>query len=520
MSVKRNLTSEEISYILDFIKPNKAIPEDVALSIVKKNYTRFEEQLKKAFIYPEMIPKLKETLYHQYHATTCAAGESVGVITAQSIGERQTQNTLNTFHNTGLVVKTVVTGVPRFSELMNATRDPKAPSCTVYFNENNDNIADLKKMVNHTIKEIKLGDLISKYECGKNLPEQEWYEDYSIIYNDDYKKYEWSINLQLDLETLFDYRIPLNKIAKKISNEYADLVCIFSPDHLGMLSIFVDMSEITDEEGLYENVDDVYAAHIEEIALQSVKNVQLFGINGIKNIFYQKVKSEWIIDTEGSNLKEILAHPKVDKIRTMSNNMWEIYETLGIEATRNFLISEFSSVVSSDGTFVNDSHIMLLVDMMTFSGSIISISRYGMKKENCGPMAKASFEESLDNFLKAGAFGEKETTNGVSASIMLGKLAKFGTGICDVLIDVDKLPEKPLILEPQVIEKSSSPEYSFKPKTIDKFLKEKSEKKFSPRKTKIVDIYDTETPAKPKKDKLKKEKTKLETLSGILKSKK
>ena len=516
MSVKRNLTPEEISYILDFIKPTKGIPEEISMAIVKKNYSKLEQQLKSVSIYPEMIPKLKESIYHQYHTTICAAGESVGIITAQSIGERQTQNTLNTFHNTGLVVKTVVTGVPRFSELMNATRDPKAPSCTVYFTDTNKSIEELKKMVNHSIKEIKFGELIVGYECGKNLPEKDWYEDYSEIYNDDFKKYDWSINIQLNTEMLFDYRIPLDKIAGKISSEYADLVCIFSPVHKGMISVFVDVSEITDEEELYDDDDEMYLAHLEEIALQSLKNIQLFGITGIKNIFYQKVKNEWILDTEGSNLKEILAHPKVDKVRTISNNMWEIYDTLGIEAARNFLINEFTSVVSSDGTFVNDSHIMLLVDTMTFSGSIISISRYGMKKENCGPMAKASFEESLDNFLKAGAYGEKETTNGVSASIMLGKLCKFGTGVCDVIVDITKLPEKPVVIE-EVIEK---PSIHYEKRPINEILKEKTEKKLQPKK---IDIYGSvETPAIKEKApvKIKSTESKLESLSSKLKGKK
>ena len=43
------------------------------------------------------------------------------------------------------------------------------------------------------------------------------------------------------------------------------------------------------------------------------------------------------------------------------------------------------NVVSSDGTFINERHVMLLVDIMTFTGNIISISRYGMKKNQCGP---------------------------------------------------------------------------------------------------------------------------------------
>jgi DNA-directed RNA polymerase II subunit RPB1 len=126
--------------------------------------------------------------------------------------------------------------------------------------------------------------------------------------------------------------------------------------------------------------------------------------------------------------------------------MWEIYQIFGIEATRQFLIEEYMDVVSSDGTYVNQSNVELLVDVMVYTGSIISISRYGQKKVGCGPMAKASFEESLENFLKAGLNGERESTDGVSASIMLGKMPKTGTGVFDMLIDVQKLlqikPEK------------------------------------------------------------------------------
>jgi hypothetical protein len=117
--------------------------------------------------------------------------------------------------------------------------------------------------------------------------------------------------------------------------------------------------------------------------------------------------------------------------------MWDIYESLGIEAARQFLIDEFMNVVSSDGTYINICHVMLLVDLMTFSGSISSISRYGIKRDQAGPLAKASFEESLDNFLKAGVFGDVESTKGVSASIMCGKRSKIGSGLCDLLYCID-----------------------------------------------------------------------------------
>ena len=62
-----------------------------------------------------------------------------------------------------------------------------------------------------------------------------------------------------------------------------------------------------------------------------------------------------------------------------------------------------------------------------------------MKLEQTGPIAKASFEESLDNFLKAGFFGIKDNTNGISASILCGKNSNIGTGMCELGVDFDKL---------------------------------------------------------------------------------
>jgi DNA-directed RNA polymerase II subunit RPB1 len=186
--------------------------------------------------------------------------------------------------------------------------------------------------------------------------------------------------------------------------------------------------------------------NIEDKIIPMVMKTQISGITNVKEIFFEKRKpdekdkpDEWVVTTEGSNLYGLFSHPLVDKKRTLCNNMWEIYEVFGIESARQFLIEEFMDVVTSDGTFVNSSHVELLVDLMTYTGSIISISRYGQKKVGSGPLSKASFEESLENFLKAGLNGEKETTDGVSASIMLGKLPKTGTGVFDIKIDTEKL---------------------------------------------------------------------------------
>lgn len=443
---KRKLTPTEIESILDFIVPRKGIPKDIAQNICDKNKTKFRNQLVNIEIYPEMIESLKEELFRQYRKTQAEAGDSVGIVTAQSIGERQTQQTLNSFHSTGLTIRTVVAGVPRFTELINATKDPKAVSVKIFFNKKYDTIQELRKNVGNSIKEWDLKSLLKKdpivFDDSFDPMEGEskkWYTIFTKLFGESYKGYEYGVHLDFDVSLLLENNIQLKDIAKKIEDSYADICCVYSPVSIGKIDIWVNTKEITNEDEIFESDEEARHVYIEEIIIPTIKKLHLFGVEGIKDVFYKKEVNEWVMETDGSNLKELLANPEIDISRTFSNNVWDIYDTFGIEAARNFLIEEFTGVISSDGTFVNDSHTQLLVDIMTYSGTITSISRYGMKKETCGPMAKASFEESLDNFLKAGANGEKETTNGVSAAIMIGKMGKFGTGVCDVRTNISML---------------------------------------------------------------------------------
>ena len=123
----------------------------------------------------------------------------------------------------------------------------------------------------------------------------------------------------------------------------------------------------------------------------------------------------------------------VNPYNLISNNVWEIYEILGIEAAKKFLINEFLNIMSG----INKCHAILLVDRMTYDGNIQSISRYTLKHDSSGPFAKASFEESLDNFLNASIKGEKEPVQGISASIICGKRSNTGTGLMNLKINTN-----------------------------------------------------------------------------------
>ena len=64
-----SLTSEQIEYILDFIKINKAIPEKTAQSIVNKQKKDLRKQLEAIECHPDDIEELKQEITKHYYST-------------------------------------------------------------------------------------------------------------------------------------------------------------------------------------------------------------------------------------------------------------------------------------------------------------------------------------------------------------------------------------------------------------------------------------------------------------------
>jgi DNA-directed RNA polymerase II subunit RPB1 len=119
------------------------------------------------------------------------------------------------------------------------------------------------------------------------------------------------------------------------------------------------------------------------------------------------------LDTDGSNLLEVMNHPAVDATRVYSTHVHDIYAQLGIEATRQVLFTEIQTLFE-DGK-INYRHLGLLVDVMCRNGHLMSVDRYGINKLDIGPLAKASFEETERILLKAAVFGEMDPVTGAKS---------------------------------------------------------------------------------------------------------
>ena len=358
------------------------------------------------------------------------------------------QNQADTFHKSGQSDKTLTQGVPRFQELLNATKNPKIVNHKIFFKTKNTSIQEMRNTVGSSIVGLTLADISTSIKVVMNKEDESWYEAHKILFSDEFSIHKNCITFKLHMKKLFEFKLTMQEIVDHIHSEYSDLHCVFSPPVFGQIDVFVDTQNINLPENRLLFVDQGNAVEIymEEVVQFTLEKIYICGIPAITEVFYLKEGPEWIVETNGfcsksiskqySSFKRLLAHPDVDYTRTVSNNVWDIYDVLDIEAARQFLIEEFMSIMEG----INTCHAMILVDRMTHNGTISSITRYTMKKEESGPMGKASFEETMDNFLNAAAEGDREPTEGVSASIICGKRASIGTGMIKLSIDISSLP--------------------------------------------------------------------------------
>jgi DNA-directed RNA polymerase II subunit RPB1 len=221
------------------------------------------------------------------------------------------------------------------------------------------------------------------------------------------------------------------------------ITCLFSDDNARELVMRVSLNDNAkgaDKEG-YDQVAALKALE------QTLIHKPIKGMDQIRKVSMHarsqeqyntetqafEKKAIWVLDTDGSNLAEILANPNVDSTRTVSNDPREIYAVLGVEAARNSLYLEIMDVIKESS--VNYRHVSLLIDTMTHRGNLMSIDRHGINRGDVGPLAKSSFEETTDMLINASVFSDYDKINGVSANIMLGQLPPCGTGDSEILLD-------------------------------------------------------------------------------------
>ena len=427
---------------------------------------------------------LLDTIVRMYKESIVNPGEMVGIIAAQSIGEPTTQLTLNTFHFAGVASKSNVTrGVPRIEEILSLSENPKNPSCTVYLPKEIEHDKDTAFKLVNNLRHIKLKDLVKNVtmcydpddlntliETDQDIIRQ--YKEFSDVLDQcsegdaatEDSKSNWIIRIEMDKYEMIDTNISMDDINFALSYAYGNTItCIYSDYNSDNLIFRIRLNNIltnsTKKKGpsvahSLDQSDEIF--HLKNFQDELLNNLVLRGVKNISAVIPRKItdsleedngtynrKEIWVLDTVGTNLLDLFALDEIDVYNTFTNDIQEIYRVLGIEAARQIIYNEFTDVIEHDGAYINYHHLSLLCDRMTVNKNLVSVFRHGINNDDIGPIAKASFEETPEQFLKAARHGELDNLRGVSANVMCGQDGYFGTSSFSVLLDINKASEMP-----------------------------------------------------------------------------
>lgn len=156
---------------------------------------------------------------------------------------------------------------------------------------------------------------------------------------------------------------------------------------------------------------------------------------------FLKYYNVWLFETTGSNLKAILALPGVNPVSTVCNVPSEILEVYGIDAANMMLFEHLNQVVNASKG-IDTSHLELIVDRMTAGGSILSVDRYGVAKQDSGPLTNIATEEAAKGIRDATLHGRSDTTVSTITGVLAGIVLGIGTEMQNANIETVMLPQQ------------------------------------------------------------------------------
>lgn len=344
--------------------------------------------------------KIQEIVEASFEQARVAPGEAVGLVSAESIGEPGTQMTLNTFHFAGVAEMNVTMGLPRIIEILDGRKTITTPMMEIYLNKPHDEAEKIKDAAKK-IKQILLGSLVDEYSVDIA---------------------ELNIELVLRDALMKDLGITPSTVTNAIKKAFKKTEVTKSETG----SLIVSLT------GKEASLNELYRVR------EKLEEVFVSGVKGIKEVLPVRRGEEYIIITAGSNLKDVMKLEFVDTTRTVCNDIYEIYDVLGIEAARQIIIDEVMKVLDNQGLEVDVRHIMLVADTMTVNGDIKGITRYGVVSQKSSALARASFETPIKHILAASLSGERDHLTSVVENVMLNQPVPVGTGLPGLVTEVRK----------------------------------------------------------------------------------
>ena len=331
--------------------------------------------------------------------------EAAGIITAQSIGEPGTQMTMRTFHYAGVATVNVTQGLPRIIEIVDARKVPNTPTMTIRLQEEKKTSAEEAQKLAAAI-EVTTTVNIASLETDVA---------------------QRRLVLKLNKSNLKQKNMSAAEVKDKLERATRLLVQGDKPKNPSKLTLIPGVHSEEDLAELAENPPSyTMLLQLEE----KIRDMRLKGIPNIEraNVQLDDKTGEYYLSTIGSNLSRVSEIETIDRSRTYTNNIIEIYDHLGIEAARQAIVNELQATLDGARLEVDTRHLLLVADVMTSEGEVRAIGRHGVSGTKHSILARAAFEVTVNHLLKAGIIGERDHLTGVAENIIVGQPISLGTG--------------------------------------------------------------------------------------------
>ena len=395
------------------------------------------------------LPLLKETVLTKMREASIEAGEQVGIQAAQSLGEYVTQMTLNSFHYSGVASKSTALGIPRFKEILDATKKCRTPSNTLYLKRP---FCYSERFATHfasTLSCSKLSTFIQRMEFVSSSSLEEWLDPFRTLpASGTYCK------MTLLKNELLQRNLCPSTLARILRSRTGHMMHVLSSPSTSLeWSLYIRLHhvrEMSDNAPCSQSIEQTLTSRVIAMLMDQVV---LFGHPDIVSAHPRKAsvwtgvehEDVYVIDTIGTFLGTVSSFSNVVDVEgCISNDLHEMLDTLGVEACTLSCFYEILNVITHDGSFVNRRHVELVSLAMTRDGFLSAISRHGLNRTGTkiGPLMRCSFEETTDVLTEAAMYAESDDASGVTSSVMNGEKAKIGTGCFDVLVPSKALEEE------------------------------------------------------------------------------
>ena len=331
--------------------------------------------------------------------------EAAGIITAQSIGEPGTQMTMRTFHYAGVATVNVTQGLPRIIEIVDARKVPNTPTMTIRLQGENSQSADAAKKL---AAAIEITTTVNIADIDTDVAQRR-------------------LVLKLKKGNLKQKGMTPAEVKDKLERALRLYVEADKEKNPSTLTLIPGIQTEEDMKTLAENPP----SYTELLQLEDkIRDMRLKGVPNIEraNVQLDDKTGEYYLSTIGSNLARISDMEGIDRSRTYTNNIIEIYEYLGIEAARQAIVNELQATLDGARLEVDVRHLLMVSDVMTSEGEVRAIGRHGVSGTKHSILARAAFEVTVNHLLKAGIIGERDNLTGVAENIIVGQPISLGTG--------------------------------------------------------------------------------------------